>query len=73
MNHTTVHRTAYQSYLLRFWRDGEHLPWHASAQCTRTEYIHHFANVEALFAFLLAEMDVHTPEGTTASHGGDDE
>jgi hypothetical protein len=46
------HRPDYQAYLLRLWREGTQTPWRASLQSTSSEEMHHFATLEALFAFL---------------------
>ena len=50
----------YRSYLLRLWRDppgvtGNH-PWRASLQCATTGEKRAFANILALFAFLVEQV-----------------
>lgn len=56
MNVLDTSHPDYHSYLLRLWRVGTRTPWRAAAQCTATEQVYHFASVEALFAFLLAQL-----------------
>ncbi len=51
----TDHRT-YQSYLLRLWRAEKQDVWRASLQSTATAQVLHFADVEAMIAFLVAEL-----------------
>ncbi len=51
----TGHRT-YQSYLLRLWRAERQDAWRASLQSTATAQLLHFADVEAMIAFLVAEL-----------------
>lgn len=46
----------YQSYLLRLWRDNPRAPWQASLQSTATEQVHHFPDVEQMWAFLKAQL-----------------
>lgn len=46
----------YQSYLLRLWRAESQGAWRASLQSTATEQLLHFADVEAMIAFLVAEL-----------------
>lgn len=46
----------YQSYLLRLWRDNPQSPWRASLQSSATEELRHFATVDELWAFLMAQM-----------------
>lgn len=57
--------SSYQSYLVRLWREGAQRTWRGSVQSTATKQIHHFADVEALFAFLAAQLD--TGEGGVAA------
>lgn len=52
----------YQSYVLRLWRGNAQAAWQASLQSTATEQVHHFPNLEQMWAFLQMQM------GT----GGDD-
>jgi hypothetical protein len=56
MKLTDKRRSDYQAYLLRLWREGTRMPWHASLQSTSKEQIYHFATIEALFAFLDARL-----------------
>lgn len=51
---STATSDAYQSYLLRLWRERAGDPWRATLRSTTTQQVHHFATVEALFAFLDA-------------------
>jgi hypothetical protein len=46
----------YRSYLLRLWRAERQDAWRASLQCTATAQLLHFADVEAMLAFLVAEL-----------------
>jgi steroid delta-isomerase-like uncharacterized protein len=48
----------YHSYLLRLWRDSPHSPWRASLQSAATEAMQHFATVDELWSFLMAQMNV---------------
>jgi hypothetical protein len=56
MNIADQQRTNYQAYLLRLWREDTRTPWRASLQSTSSEEMYHFATVEALFAFLDAQL-----------------
>jgi len=47
---------AYQSYLLRLWRNHPQGPWQASLQSTATEQIQHFAGIDQMWAFLKAQL-----------------
>ncbi len=49
-------RRNYQSYLLRLWRAERQDAWRASLQSTATAQLLHFADVEAMIAFLVAEL-----------------
>ena len=66
MNVMVSSRPGYQSYLLRLWTDRARNNWHASLQCTATGQVYHFASVEALYAFLLAQ-----PAACAEKEGGD--
>ncbi len=46
----------YLSYLLRLWRDSETGPWRASLESTGHAEIKTFPSLEALFAFLKAQL-----------------
>jgi hypothetical protein len=54
----------YQSYLLRLWRDNARDAWQASLQSTASEQVHHFPDVDRMWAFLQAQLgiDVDEPE-----------
>ena len=45
-----------ESYLVRLWSDSRHSDWRASMHKVRTGQTRHFAQPEALWAFLQAEM-----------------
>lgn len=63
-----THSDNYQSYLLRLWRESEQAPWRASLQSAVTEQTFRFATVEALIAFLMAQIDgTHKPVNNTPS------
>ena len=49
----------YQSYLVRLWQDSPHALWRATAQHVQTSEIVHFADLDALFAFLWAQTTPH--------------
>ncbi len=51
----------YRSYLLRLWRDNPRAPWRASLQSTATGGLEHFADIDSLFAFLVAQADALDP------------
>lgn len=53
----TQDASTYQSYLLRLWRDTPQSVWRASLQSSATEEVRHFATVEELWAFLMAQME----------------
>lgn len=55
------HPGGYCAYMVRLWQDGPQAPWRASAQATHGGDIVRFADLDALFAFLLAQ--------TTSSSG----
>jgi len=68
----TQDTSTYQSYLLRLWRDNPQAIWRASVQSTATEELRHFATVDDLWAYLMAQMGgknndqgVTTPNATT--------
>jgi hypothetical protein len=46
----------YHSFLLRVWRDAADQPWRASLQFTSTEEKFAFADLQALFAFLVEQL-----------------
>ncbi|MFN8493338.1 MAG: hypothetical protein U0350_37415 [Caldilineaceae bacterium] len=45
----------YQSYVVRLWHDSRHVLWRASAQSIQTHEISHFADLDSLFTFLMAQ------------------
>lgn len=48
----------HKSYLLRLWRDHAGAPWRATVMSVaRPSEQQHFANVDALLAFLIAQTD----------------
>ena len=49
-------RRDYLSFLLRLWRGEKQDTWRASLQSTATARIIHFTDVEAMIAFLVAEL-----------------
>lgn len=66
----------YQSYLLRLWRDTPQSTWRASLQSAATEELRHFATIEELWAFLIAQMEgkdddrgATRPDATTQPKG----
>ena len=49
---------SHQSYLLRLWRDHAGAPWRATVMSVaRPSEQRHFASVDALLAFLVAQTD----------------
>ena len=52
----------YQSYLVRLWQDSPHATWRASAQCVQTRAIVYFADLDALFTFLSAQVECARPD-----------
>ena len=61
----------YQSYLLRLWRASPQSPWRASLQSAATEELQHFATMEELWAFLVAQttmVDDGWEPGDQANH-----
>ncbi len=56
MQKLPVHQSDSHSYLLRLWRTGPRLPYHASLRCIGSEQFYHFATVEALVAFLVTQL-----------------
>lgn len=51
----------YQSYMIRFWRTNATMPWRAAVVDPRQNAVHYFADREALYAFLNAQIDNHEP------------
>ena len=47
----------YQSYMVRFWRTNATVPWRAAVVDPHHDAIRYFANREALYAFLDAQID----------------
>lgn len=58
----------YQSYLLRVWRDDVHTPWRASLQSTVTERVVQFADLEAMFVFLMAQTSLASEPTNRSTH-----
>jgi hypothetical protein len=54
-----VKHANYQSYLLRLWRADEATPWRASLHSVSTEQLLHFADLNALIGFLLAQFEAN--------------
>ena len=51
------------SYLLRLWRDHSRAPWRATVvEVARPDERQHFANMDALFTFLIQQTDPAPPE-----------
>ncbi|MBI1882451.1 MAG: hypothetical protein HYR94_30115 [Chloroflexi bacterium] len=49
-------QAGYHSYLLRLWREGPQDPWRASLQSTATGQLHHFGDLDRLWAFIQAQV-----------------
>lgn len=47
----------YQAYMVRFWRTSPAVPWRAAVIEPHHDAIRYFANREALYAFLDAQID----------------
>lgn len=47
--------TSYKSYILRIWQDNPQSPWRATVQSIQSQETTHFANLDALFAYLAAQ------------------
>jgi hypothetical protein len=62
---------AYQSFLLRLWRDDRRGVWHLSLLSTTTKQVHHFADVESLLSFLLLPT-AGVAEATEAGNASQD-
>ncbi len=45
----------YKSFMVRIWRPGNDKGWLASVEATHTHERHGFSDLQALFAFLLAQ------------------
>lgn len=64
---------SYLSYLLRLWRDHRQAPWRASLESTRTGDVHRFGDLETMWTFLQAQLELKgedpvseaPPEGDT--------
>ncbi len=54
-NKPTVGGNGYQAYLVRLWQDSEQTPWRASTQCAQTGEKRFFADLAALYTFLMAQ------------------
>ena len=50
--------STYLSYLLRLWRDHQQAPWRASLESTATGDIRRFGDLEAMWAFLQAQLEL---------------
>lgn len=50
----------YQSYMIRFWRTNSSVPWRAAVIDPHHDVIRYFADREALYAFLDAQIDQHS-------------
>ncbi len=59
MDSAGIDRPTYQSFLVRFWREGKQQYWRGSVQSTVTEQIYYFADIHLLLAFLKAHVEVH--------------
>ena len=49
-------QAAYHSYLLRLWREGSQDSWRASLQSTATGQLHHFGDLDRLWAFIQRQL-----------------
>ena len=70
MDHEIRDGRDYRSFLLRLWRGESQDIWRASLQSTATALIIHFADVESMIAFLVAELlkrERHTGEVRVAA------
>ena len=47
----------YQAYMIRFWRTDPDVPWRAAVVDPHQDAIRYFADREALYAFLDAQID----------------
>ena len=54
-----IGRPTYQSFLVRFWREGTPQYWRGSVQSTVTEQTYYFADIQLLLAFLKAHVEIH--------------
>ncbi|MFN8466051.1 MAG: hypothetical protein U0X20_10890 [Caldilineaceae bacterium] len=62
-------RSHYQSFLLRLWRPDDLSPWQGSLQDTADGEVHHFADLDSLWAYLVQVTGSSTdppPEKTSA-------
>lgn len=46
---------SYKSYVLRFWQDNPQSSWRATVQAIQSQETTHFANLDALFAYLATQ------------------
>ena len=53
---TFQHPGDYRSYLVRLWQDNPQAPWRVAVQSVQSGDILHFADLDALFAFLTAQI-----------------
>lgn len=58
VGHTPIRALHYKSFLVRIWREREDDPWRASITSVHTKETHAFADVQALFAYLQAQVTV---------------
>lgn len=65
--HTGSDSGSYAAFLVRLWQDGSQAAWRASAQSTHSGDIVRFADVQALFAFLLAHTEPAAPRAPQAN------
>lgn len=59
---------AYQSYLIRLWKDGADALWRASIQSVQTGEVVRFANLTEVFTFLEAQTSNHQDDGTAVGN-----
>ncbi|MFN8446198.1 MAG: hypothetical protein U0175_35740 [Caldilineaceae bacterium] len=45
----------YKSFILRFWQDNPQSPWRATVKAIQSQETTHFANLDALFAYLATQ------------------
>jgi len=54
----------YHAYLIRFWRDGEQLPWRGELLSPHTGEQRRFSTAAQLLAFLAAQIETDEAETT---------
>jgi hypothetical protein len=57
-------RSGYHSFMVRLWQDELQMPWRASAQSVQTGETICFADLENLFAFLQAQTEPSSQQGS---------